>query len=93
VKWGLQPIVTRSYNSLKQSDYATGFIPDITAKEGLKLYPYGDPRDPLLGAALAQITGSPVVRAPNTSLRTTSYEEFRSTIEKKAGGSNMFFDK
>ncbi|TKT94070.1 S41 family peptidase [Dyadobacter frigoris] len=94
VKWGLQPIVTRSYNSLKQSGYSAGFTPDIAAKEGLRLYPYGNAKDPLLGAALAQIVGAPVTRKTPEQLRTSaSYVEIMSTIEKKAGGSNMFFDK
>ncbi|MBE9466325.1 S41 family peptidase [Dyadobacter subterraneus] len=94
VKWGLQPIVTRSYNSLKQSDYSTGFTPDIAAKEGLRLYPYGNPKDPLLAAALAKIVGSPVTRQTPEALRiSSSYKEVMSTIERKAGGSNMFFDK
>lgn len=92
VKWGLQPIVTRSFNSLGQSDYSTGFTPDVTAREGLRLYPYGNPNDPLLGAALKRITGSDVGRTAST-LRTAVYEEIFSTISRKAGGSNMFFDK
>jgi len=94
VKWGLQPIVTRSYNSLRQSEYNTGFIPDIPADEGLKLYPYGDPNDPLLSAALTKIIGSPVVRTSPAQAKTAaSYQEIMSTIQRKAGGSNMFFDK
>ncbi|MEO6686246.1 MAG: S41 family peptidase [Dyadobacter sp.] len=94
VKWGLQPIVTRSYNSLKQSDYSTGFTPDISAKEGLRLYPYGNVKDPLLNAALSKIVGAPIARKTPEQLRTSiSYVEIMSTIEKKAGGSNMFFDK
>jgi carboxyl-terminal processing protease len=94
VKWGLQPIVTRSYNSLRQSEYNTGFAPDIPADEGLKLYPYGDPKDPLLSAALAKIIGSPVVRTNTERQKTAgSYQEIMSTIQRKAGGSNMFFDQ
>jgi carboxyl-terminal processing protease len=94
VKWGLQPIVTRSYNSLRQSEYNTGFAPDIPAEEGLKLYPYGDPKDPLLSAALAKIIGSPVVRTNTERQKTAgSYQEIMSTIQRKAGGSNMFFDQ
>ncbi|MCF0056689.1 S41 family peptidase [Dyadobacter sp. CY356] len=94
VKWGLQPIVTKSYNSLKQSDYSTGFTPDISVKEGLRLYPYGSVKDPLLNEALSRIVGAPVARKTPEQLGTAaSYVEILSTIERKAGGSNMFFDK
>jgi carboxyl-terminal processing protease len=94
VKWGLQPIVTKSFNSLKQSDYSAGFTPDFPVTEGNKLFQYGDPRDPLLGEALFQIIGTRVARVSAESQRTVGQEsrEIMSTIERKAGGSNMFFD-
>jgi carboxyl-terminal processing protease len=94
VKWGLQPIVTKSFNSLKKSDYNVGFMPDKEVREGLRLYPYGNIKDPLLASALETITGSPQVRIKADQLRTsTLIDDFTSTIERKAGGSNMFFDK
>ena len=94
VKWGLQPIVTKSFNSLKQSDYSKGFTPDIPVKEGLRLFPYGNPKDPLLAAAILEITGSATVRQKTDQLRTAGYtDDFTTTFERKAGGSNMFFDK
>ena len=94
VKWGLQPIVTKSFNSQKKSDYNVGFTPDKTVKEGLRLYPYGNPKDPLLGAALEVITGTAGVRVGTAQHRAAaSLQEVGSTIQNKAGGSNMFFDK
>jgi len=95
IKWGLQPIVTKSFNSLHQSDYSVGFTPDVVVTESFKLYPYGNPLDPLLGEALAQITGTKVVRTmPQESARIAAQaEEIGSTITNKAGGSNMFFDR
>ncbi|WP_254413133.1 S41 family peptidase [Dyadobacter diqingensis] len=94
VKWGLQPIVTRSFNSLKQSEYYKGFTPDKEVREGLRLYPYGNTKDPLLASALETITGTPHVRQKADQLRTAGFvEDLTSTIERKAGGSNMFFDK
>jgi carboxyl-terminal processing protease len=95
VKWGLQPIVTKSFNSLKQSDYSAGFTPDVAATEGNRLFPYGDPRDPLLGEALFQIVGTRVARMSAESQRTVgeTSREIMSTIEQKAGGGNMFFDR
>lgn len=95
IKWGLQPIVTKSFNSLHQSDYSVGFTPDVLVTESFKLYPYGSPLDPLLGEALSQITGTKVVRTmPQESARLAAQaEEIGSTITNKAGGSNMFFDR
>jgi C-terminal processing protease CtpA/Prc len=59
--WGMQPIVVKVYNSLNQSDYSNGFIPDIENKDNnLFIYPLGDTREELLSKALEQITGIPV---------------------------------
>ncbi len=56
--WGMQPIVTKSFNSLKQSDYDTGFNPQIFLEDNsFILYPLGDPRERLLNSALHEITG------------------------------------
>ena len=95
IKWGLQPIVTKSFNSLKQSDYSVGFTPDIPVTETMKLYAYGNPKDPLLGEALLKIVGTRVVREVQgqTKAGAENYKEIGSTITSKAGGSNMFFDK
>lgn len=94
IKWGLQPIVTKSSNSLHKSDYSTGFVPDVESGEGMVLYPFGDVRDPLLGDALFYITGTRVVRkAAGASLRVLSSQEIMSTVDMKAGRGNMFFDK
>jgi carboxyl-terminal processing protease len=57
--WGMQPIVVKVYNSLDQSDYSTGFVPDVLNPDnGLILYPLGDPREALLSQAIGQITGT-----------------------------------
>ena len=58
--WGMQPIVVKVYNSLNQSDYSNGFVPDIENKDNkLFIYPLGDTREELLSQALEQITGMP----------------------------------
>ncbi len=94
IKYGLQPIVTKSFNSLHQSDYSTGFVPEVSVTEGLKLYPFGSPEDPLLGEALFKITGIRTTRvAAKSTLSFDTSDEIMSSISKKAGGSNMFFDK
>lgn len=56
--YGLLPIVTQSFNSLDQSDYSTGFTPDIPALENTeRLQPLGDVNELLLRTAIEQITG------------------------------------
>ncbi len=56
--WGMQPIVTKSFNSLEQSDYSNGFTPQIALDDNnLIIYPLGDERELLLARALQEITG------------------------------------
>jgi C-terminal processing protease CtpA/Prc len=56
--WGIQPIVVKVFNSLDQSDYSTGFEPQVLDKDNsLFLYPLGDSREALLSQALNQIAG------------------------------------
>lgn len=95
IKVGLQPIVSKSLNKDRKSDYHTGFEPDFKVSEGNILYPYGDPRDPLLGEALFRITGTHVTRQGRNArvLQEEESAEIISSIQRKAGGSNMFYDK
>jgi len=82
---GLQPIVFRSYNSLNQSDYWTGFKPTVMVEEPLNLLPFGDTREALLSAALAQISGTGTggrMGAANAN----PLKQFGSSISHKAGG-------
>jgi C-terminal processing protease CtpA/Prc len=63
--WGIQPIVTKMFNSQNQSDYTNGFNPQtLDVDNGLYLYPLGDPRENLLNKALLQITGLGSVSRP-----------------------------
>ncbi|MDW7691002.1 S41 family peptidase [Flammeovirgaceae bacterium SG7u.111] len=63
--WALQPIVMKAYNSIGNSDYTAGFDPDIAVSENSELVPFGDTNDPMLGAALAAISGSVRFAAPS----------------------------
>jgi C-terminal processing protease CtpA/Prc len=56
--WALQPIIMKAYNSLGQSEYTAGFVPDVEIYEPLDLVPFGDTEDPLLSQAIGMITGS-----------------------------------
>ncbi|MEO6285597.1 MAG: S41 family peptidase [Dyadobacter sp.] len=95
IKWGLQPIVSKSLNSKHESNYHTGFVPDAQVSEGNILYPYGNPKDPLLGEALFRITGTRITRQVKgaRTLQDEEALEITSTIQRKAGGSNMFYDQ
>ncbi|WP_044200167.1 S41 family peptidase [Dyadobacter tibetensis] len=90
ITYGLQPIVTKSFNSLMQSDYSGGFIPEVSVKEGLLLFPFGDPRDPLLSEALFKIVGSRTVRKVESPQLPAT--DIFSSFSQNAWGSNMFFD-
>lgn len=58
--YGLLPIVTQSFNSLDQSDYNTGFVPNISIKENTeRLKSLGDVNEIMLRTAIEQITGQP----------------------------------
>jgi len=58
--YGILPIVSRSFNSLDQSEYTNGFLPNIEAKESTeRLKPLGDVKELLLRKAIEQITGIP----------------------------------
>ena len=89
IKWGIQPIVTKSFNALNQSDYSTGFKPTVEVKEYTNEVwkSLGDVDESLLKAAIARITGAGRVAARVSE----PTREIGSTIEQKAGGSNMFF--
>ena len=89
IKWGMQPIVTKSFNALGQSDYSTGFKPSVEVKEytNVAWKQLGDINESLLSAAIARITGAGRI-ATHSSAPTY---EISSSIERKAAGSTMFF--
>lgn len=92
--WGLQPIVSKSFNSLRESNYTSGFSPDFPAAESLRIYPYGDERDPLLAAALTAITGTDVAsaarKADTPPVKGLPFAELGSSLSGKAGYGSMF---
>jgi C-terminal processing protease CtpA/Prc len=89
IKWGMQPIVTKSFNALGRSDYSTGFKPSIEVKEYTNEVwkQLGDVNESLLSAAIGRITGAGRIA---TRSNAPTYE-LNSSIERKAAGSNMFF--
>jgi C-terminal processing protease CtpA/Prc len=78
--YGLLPIVTQSFNSLDQSDYSTGFTPNIAVNENTeRLKELGDVSEIMLRTAIEQITGVP------SSARVTKLDriELANTLEGK----------
>ncbi|GAB3923346.1 hypothetical protein GCM10028804_21630 [Larkinella terrae] len=89
-KWGMQPIVFKSFNALNQSDYSTGFVPTIPKSEPLEVKQLGDIEEAYLSTALAQITGS---NARISADQGPKLPAIGSSVERRAGGSNMFIDR
>lgn len=59
-KWGMQPIVLRTVNSLGQSEYGTkeGFAPTVKVSDNaIPFMPFGDENETLLSVAIQRITG------------------------------------
>ena len=57
----MQPIVCKLYNTLGESDYENGFIPDITMDENsapARFLPFGNENELLLHTALGIIDGT-----------------------------------
>ncbi|MBE7638961.1 peptidase S41 [Salegentibacter sp. BLCTC] len=58
-KYVIQPLIYESKNANEDAYYEMGLIPDITVSEGYtNLIELGSPEEPMLAAALADITGN-----------------------------------
>jgi carboxyl-terminal processing protease len=89
--WGMQPIVVKSYNSLNESDYSDGFIPDVADKDNsLFILPLGDPEENLLSIAIAEITGTGGRKG--LSDRRGQMEMIGSSVDRKRGRFNLLID-
>ncbi|WP_421827918.1 S41 family peptidase [Larkinella sp.] len=91
IKWGMQPIVFKSFNAQNQSDYSTGFTPTIIKSEPLDLKPLGNLEEEYLNAAVAQIVGNGTARI--SADQGPQLPAIGSSVERRAGGSNMFDDR
>ncbi|MFH6604270.1 S41 family peptidase [Maribacter algicola] len=62
-QWAIQPIIVTAENADGFSDYSNGLIPDIEFQEDItNLGVLGDPNEPMLARALAEINGSSTKR-------------------------------
>ncbi|WP_163265724.1 S41 family peptidase [Dysgonomonas sp. 216] len=99
-KWGLQPIVVRTYNANNESDYNTGFEPDVAIDEILNaldnddmLYPIGDKdNEIMLKMAIDIITGNNAYTTTVKSSRLDSSLKKGSSLEQKPGAFQMVFE-
>ena len=88
--WGMQPIVVKVYNSEGESDYSTGFAPDVMHPDNnLFLYPLGDPSEPLLGLAIGQITGA----ATNARQEYSKRSALEHSLDLKRRSFNLVMDE
>lgn len=84
--WGMQPIVTKLFNSNGESDYTNGFTPQVLDEDNrLVLYELGDPNENLLSKAIAEITGN-VVPARTAQTQKAGDLLFHSLDSKKRSG-------
>jgi carboxyl-terminal processing protease len=89
--WGMQPIIVKWFNSLNESDYDDGFLPDIADRDNdLVILPLGDPEENLLSLALAEITG--VGGKKNLSTRKVHREIIGTSADRKKGNFNLLMD-
>ena len=88
--WGMQPIVVKSYNKLNQSDYSTGFIPNIVDEDNsLVLLPIGDLEENLLSIAVAEITGTGGSKIARKKMKG---EMIGASADRKRGNFNLLID-
>lgn len=67
IKYALQPIIVKVYNSVGQSDYTAGFLPNIVVSEPLVLQALGSTAEPMLKTALlGAVMGGRAEAGPST---------------------------
>lgn len=92
IKWGMQPLTFKSANAEGFADYAGGFVPKVEVKESTyDLRQLGAITEPLLAEALYQITGTRTARRATVS-DVDLLPSPGSSLDRKAGGGNMFLE-
>ncbi len=73
--WAIQPIVLRYANSTGVTDFKDGFYPDIAVEDDLLLgIPLGTKEEPLLRAAIEDITGTQITAMKSAELPHFDYK-------------------
>lgn len=87
--WALQPIILKSANSIGNSDYGNGFVPDILIFEKIsEMKPFGDENEPLLRAALNAINGVPQTK----SVTISPFSKVADSKDLKPHSKEMYFE-
>ena len=91
-KWAMQPIVLSIENAKGFSDYTKGLVPDIPMEEDLaNIGILGDPTEPFLAEAIAQITGSrSAAQSRRPSVTPFSYEVLTTSKDAYFGYNEMY---
>ncbi|TDQ07487.1 S41 family peptidase [Pedobacter metabolipauper] len=76
VQWEMHPIVYKLFNSSGIGGYSAGILPDVPVNElsSLPLRQFGEIEDPLLKAAISQVTGK-AIAAVNNKLKQAKTKE------------------
>ena len=87
----MQPIVLSIENAKGFSDYTKGLVPDIPMEEDLaNIGILGDPTEPFLAEAIAQITGSRSSARPNRATTPIYYEVLTTSKDAYFGYNEMY---
>ena len=90
-KWAMQPIVLSIENAKGFSDYTKGLVPDIPMEEDLaNIGTLGDPTEPFLAEAIAQITGSRSSARANRATTPIYYEVLTTSKDAYFGYNEMY---
>ncbi len=92
IKWGIQPIMFKIFNSAGQSDYTAGFVPATSVPEfaNVEWLPLGTVSEPLLNEALFQITGSRLAR--RAAVDGVALPELPASFERGIGNGGLVAD-
>ena len=92
--WGVQPIILRYKNSQGVTDFINGFAPDILVDDDLfSGIPLGNIQEPLLKAAIEDITGTAIVAQKSAKI-TRPYTIFDRRFSKfDANKSELLFNQ
>ena len=92
IKWGIQPIMFKIFNSAGQSDYTAGFVPAVSVPEftNVEWLPLGAVSEPLLNEALFQITGSRLAR--RAAVDGVALPELPASFERGIGNGGLVAD-
>lgn len=80
VNWEMHPIIYKLFNASGNGNYSAGINPDIQVNEfaSLPLLPFGEANDPLVKAAIANITGK--VQSSLSNLKSSSSASMNARI-------------